>query len=167
MALKTLRTQNPDALFVYFGSVDEFGHGAIDERSSFTPENALYLNAISHVDSHIGELLRAMRARPQFADEDWLVLICTDHGGKGNSHGGDSDAERKIWLAANGRHLNRDALLTKPVPQTALVPMIYEHLGIQAKLEWNPEPQVESPPSPSPAGQSPAIGKPEAAQRAK
>ena len=133
-------------MFVYFGSVDEFGHGAIDERSSFTPENALYLNAISHVDSHIGELLRAMRARPQFADEDWLVLVCTDHGGRGNSHGGDSDAERNIWLFAEGQHLNRDELRTKPVPQTALVPMIYQHLGIKPKPEWNPEPPKEAPP---------------------
>lgn len=144
-ALKSLRTENPDVLFVYFGSVDETGHGAIDERASFTPENALYLNAISLVDSHIGELLRAMKARPQYADEDWLVLICTDHGGRGNSHGGKSDAERKIWLAASGRHLNSEELMTKPVPQTALVPMIYEHLGIKAKPEWNPEPPQPMP----------------------
>ena len=148
-ALKALRGENPDVLFAYFGTVDEMGHGAIDERGSFSSENALYLNAIGHVDSHIGELLRAMRARPQFAAEDWLVLICTDHGGKGNSHGGKSDAERKIWLAASGRHLNRDELLTKPVPQTALVPMIYRHLGIQPKAEWNPEPPVEAPAEPA------------------
>jgi hypothetical protein len=28
-----------------------------------------------------------MRSRPQYAEEDWLVLVTTDHGGKGNSHG--------------------------------------------------------------------------------
>jgi predicted AlkP superfamily pyrophosphatase or phosphodiesterase len=142
-ALKTLRTQDPDAMFVYFGSVDEFGHGAIDERSSFSPESSLYLNAISHVDSHVGELLRAMRMRPQFAEEDWLVLICTDHGGRGNGHGGDSIAERDIWLLAHGQHLKKDDLRTKPVPQTALVPMMYEHLGITAKPDWTPAPAAE------------------------
>lgn len=167
-ALKTLRNEDPDAMFVYFGSVDEMGHGAIDERGGFTPENTLYLNAISHVDSHIGELLRAMRARPQFANEDWLVLICTDHGGRGNSHGGDRDAERKIWMIASGTHLNREELLTNPVPQTALVPMIYEHLGIKPKPEWNPEPVPELPadkaiepdktpaPKPAPANSTPS-----------
>lgn len=157
-ALKALRTRDPDAMFVYFGSVDEVGHGAIDERGSFSPENALYLNAISHVDSHIGELLRAMKARPLFAEEDWLVLICTDHGGRGNSHGGDSDAERKIWLAASGRHLNREELLTKPVPQTVLVPMIYRHLGITPKPEWNPEPATE--PLSKPAAEPVSASKP-------
>lgn len=147
-ALKTLREQNPDAMFVYFGSVDEFGHGAIDERGSFSPENVIYLNAISHVDSHIGELVRPMRARPQFAEEDWLVFITTDHGGRGNAHGGNSDMERNIWLIANGTHLPRERLLHSPVPQTALVPLIYQHLGISPKPEWTPEPPKPPPPPP-------------------
>ena len=144
-ALTTLRTQNPDAMFVYFGQVDEFGHGAVDSRAAFTPDSALYLNAISHVDSHVGELLRAMRARPKFAEEDWLVLISTDHGGRGNSHGGDSDAERNIWLIAHGKKLPRESLLTQPTGQTALVPMIYRHLGITPEPEWDPPAPVEPP----------------------
>lgn len=144
-ALKTLREHDPDVLFVYFGSVDEFGHGAIDARASFSPDSTLYLNAISHVDSHVGELVRAMRARPQFAQEDWLVLITTDHGGRGNSHGGDSDVERNIWLLAHGTRLPRERLLEAPVPQTALVPMIYAHLGIVPKPEWTPAPAQPAP----------------------
>jgi arylsulfatase A-like enzyme len=100
----------------------------------------LYLNAISHVDSHIGELLRAMRARPKFAEEDWLVLITTDHGGRGNSHGGDSDEERNIWLVASGKEIPREKLLSEPTPQTSLVPMIYRHLGITPKAGWDPQP---------------------------
>ena len=139
-ALASLRTRNPDVMFVYFGQVDEFGHGAIDSRASFSPDSMLYLNAISHVDSHIGELLRAMRARPKFAEEDWLVLITTDHGGRGNSHGGDSDEERNIWLVASGKDIPREKLLSEPTPQIALVPMIYRHLGITPKAGWEPQP---------------------------
>jgi predicted AlkP superfamily pyrophosphatase or phosphodiesterase len=139
-ALKTLRESNPDVMFVYFGQVDEFGHGAVDSRASFSPDSTLYVNAISHVDSHIGELLRAVRARPKYSEESWLVLITTDHGGRGNKHGGDSEEERNIWLAAHGISLLREQLLNQDTPQTALVPMIYRHLGIQPKPEWNPEP---------------------------
>lgn len=147
-ALKTLRTRNPDAMFVYFGQVDEFGHGAVDSRANFSPDSTLYLNAISHVDSHIGELIRAMRARAKFGEEDWLVLITTDHGGRGNSHGGDSDAERNIWLVAHGSKLPRERLLSEPVPQTALVPLIYAHLGIKPRPDWNPEPPKPEPVKP-------------------
>lgn len=139
-ALAALRDHNPDALFVYFGQVDEFGHGAIDERASFSPDSALYLHAIGLVDSHVGEVLRAMRARPQFAQEDWLVVISTDHGGRGNRHGGDSDEERRIWLIAHGRALPRERLLEKPLPQTALVPLMLGHLGIPLRPEWQLEP---------------------------
>ncbi|MES2596872.1 MAG: alkaline phosphatase family protein [Verrucomicrobiota bacterium] len=138
-ALKVLRTQNPDVMFVYFGQVDEFGHGAIDSRASFSPDSMLYLNAISHVDSHVGELVRATRARTKFAEEDWLVFITTDHGGKGNGHGGDSDVERNIWLIAHGAHLPKEKLMNEPTPQTALVPMIYKHLSITPKTEGSPE----------------------------
>ena len=116
-ALKTLCSQNPDAMFVYFGQVDEFGHGAVDSRANFSPDSTLYVNAISHVDSHVGELIRAMRARAKFAEEDWLVLITTDHGGRGNGHGGDSEAERNIWLVAHGSDLPRERLMNEPVPQ--------------------------------------------------
>lgn len=142
-ALLTLRSQNPDAMFVYFGQVDEFGHGAVDSRANFSPDSTLYLDAISHVDSHVGELIRAMRARPQFADENWLVLITTDHGGRGNGHGGDSEAERNIWLIADGRQIDKVGLASKPMGQVGLVPMIYRHLGIEAKAEWDPG--VEAP----------------------
>ena len=54
--------------------------------------------------------------------------------------GGDSDVERNIWLIAHGALLARERLLETPVPQTALVPMIYEHLGIPPRPEWTPEP---------------------------
>jgi predicted AlkP superfamily pyrophosphatase or phosphodiesterase len=135
-------------MFVYFGQVDEFGHGAIDSRASFSPDSTLYLNSIGHVDSHIGELLRAMRARPKFADENWLIFITTDHGGRGNKHGGDSDEERKIWLAAHGASLSKERLLNQDTPQTALVSLIYQHLGIEPKPEWNPEPPMAEKPEP-------------------
>lgn len=146
-ALSALRERDPDAMFVYFGSVDEVGHGAIDSRAGFSPDSTIYLNAISHIDSHIGELMRAVKARPKYAEEDWLVLITTDHGGRGNAHGGDSDEERNIWLIAEGRRLPKDDLMTKPTGQDAIVPMIYQHLGIVPKPEWNPEPPPEPPPA--------------------
>ena len=127
----------------------------MDSRAAFTPDSTLYLNAIGHVDSHVGEVIRAMRARPRFSGEDWLIFITTDHGGRGNSHGGDSDAERNIWLIAHGKNLPREALLTEPTGQTALVPMIYQHLGISPKPEWNPPAPVDPP----------AVGTPERTNR--
>jgi predicted AlkP superfamily pyrophosphatase or phosphodiesterase len=149
-ALAAIRTKNPDVMFVYFGQVDEIGHGAVDPKSrgAFTPDSALYLNGISHVDSHIGELLRAVRARPSYQEEDWLILITTDHGGRGNGHGGNTEAERNIWLVAHGKDLPRERLMAQPLGQIGLVSMIYKHLGITPKPEWNP-PAGDTAPAPS------------------
>ena len=40
--------------------------------------------------------------------EDWLIIVTTDHGRSlfgGRNHGGQSDRERTIWIATNGKSL--------------------------------------------------------------
>ena len=140
VALNYLRTGDPDVLFVHLGQVDEYGHGAVDPRAAFSPDSRLYLNGIAQVDSHVGELVRAVRARPQYKDEHWLVIVTTDHGGRGNSHGSPSDVERNIWLIANGTDVPKAALTTRPIGQTIVPHLIFHHLGLPVKAEWNWEP---------------------------
>jgi predicted AlkP superfamily pyrophosphatase or phosphodiesterase len=136
-AISSLRTQNPDAMFIYFAQVDEYGHGIIDSRANFSPDSTLYLHAIGVVDSHIGEVIRAMRARPSFADEDWLVVLTTDHGGRGNGHGGDSIEERNIWLLAHGSHLPATTMTQQTFGQTKVPHLLFQHLGLPSNSEWD------------------------------
>jgi predicted AlkP superfamily pyrophosphatase or phosphodiesterase len=141
-ALGCLRTHDPDVLFVHLGQVDEYGHGAVDSRAAFTPDSRLYLNGIALVDSHAGELIRAVRARPRYKDEHWLIIVTTDHGGKGNSHGGTSDAESNIWLIATGGDVPAAALTTRPIGQTIVPHLIFHHLGLPVNPAWNWEPAI-------------------------
>ncbi len=94
-----IELQNPDIdlLFTYFDKVDLTGH-----TTTFSASNPLYISAIQDVDSAIGRVLNALYARPNYASEDWLILIITDHGGNSFFHGGSSDAERHIWWIAAG-----------------------------------------------------------------
>ncbi len=140
IALGYLRKGNPDVLFVHLGQVDEYGHGAADSRGAFTPDSRLYLNGIAMVDSHAGELIRAVCARPQYKAEKWLIIVTTDHGGRGNSHGSPSDAERNIWLIAHGTDVPKAALTTSPIGQTIVPHLIFHHLGLPVKAGWNWEP---------------------------
>ena len=87
-----LQDPNIDVLFTYFDHVDLTGHS-----SGFSPANPAYCQAIDTVDAAIGTVMAALRARPTYAQEDWLVLIVTDHGGIGNNHGGFTYDERHIW----------------------------------------------------------------------
>lgn len=96
-ALVQLADPELDVLYIHYDEPDGTGHG-----NGFSPAIAPYMNAIQQVDSEIGEVLAALQARPNFANEDWLVLLTTDHGGIGTGHGGNSNTERKIWWMAWG-----------------------------------------------------------------
>ena len=135
-ATALLREGNPDALFVYFGQVDETGHAAADPAGKFSSDNALYLGAIGRVDALVGDVLAAMRARPHFAEEDWLILVTTDHGGTGTGHGKQSPEERNIWLLANGGPFRGGAVLTQKCGHSIVPPTIFQHLGLAIDPVW-------------------------------
>ncbi len=84
-----------DVLFIHYDECDAAGHA-----TGFTTNSPTYMNATQQVDTEIGEVIDALKKRPNYANEDWLVLSTTDHGGQGYSHGGQSDNERHIWWYA-------------------------------------------------------------------
>ncbi|RYZ55547.1 MAG: T9SS type A sorting domain-containing protein [Sphingobacteriales bacterium] len=99
-ALVQLADPNLDVLFIHYDEVDATGHG-----SGFNTTNPAYINAIQGVDAEVGEVLTALYARPNYANEDWLIMLTTDHGGIGTSHGGNSNTERHIWWVAAGQSI--------------------------------------------------------------
>lgn len=92
-----LNDPNLDILFIHYDETDAAGHS-----SGFNPNNAQYMNAIQDVDGQIGEVVAKLYARPTYDQEDWLIMLTTDHGGIGTTHGGQSNTERHIWWVASG-----------------------------------------------------------------
>lgn len=127
-----LAEQNPDILFAYFGEVDVTGHGY-----GFHPRSPKYTNAIEAVDEHVGKILTAMRARSTFAKENWLVMVCTDHGGQGRDHGlGEKVPEiRNGFMILNGPAVRPGKIdertFNVDVAVTALT-----HLGVAIQPDW-------------------------------
>jgi len=129
LAVEHLRTADPDALFVYLGNPDETSH----EQGSIGPE---YREAIVLADRHVGRLVTAVRARPSWEREDWLILVSTDHGRRADGgHGGDTPEERTIFYLASGSSAKvgtpPDTVHIVDVAATALV-----HLGIPLDPTW-------------------------------
>ncbi len=127
-----IRDKNPDAVMLYLGQVDETGHA-----KGFHPKVPEYIAAIERVDGHVGEVLAAIQARPTIAEEDWLIIIATDHGGVGTGHGGGRkiDEIRRTFLIVSGS----SAVVGKPEEQTYQVDVVataLTHLGIALKPEW-------------------------------
>jgi predicted AlkP superfamily pyrophosphatase or phosphodiesterase len=95
-ATKHIATQDVDAAFVYLGDIDVVGH----EVGSLADE---YREAIEWSDGQIGLLLQALERRSTYADENWLILVATDHGRRDDGgHGGSSDLERTVFVIAAG-----------------------------------------------------------------
>ncbi|WP_278380264.1 alkaline phosphatase family protein [Chryseobacterium arthrosphaerae] len=91
-AVNALQNDNPDILFVDFDDVDHAGHSY--GFSSTVPQ---YVSSIQTTDAFIGEIVAAMKNRPTYANEDWLVVLTTDHGAVETSHGGGALSERNIF----------------------------------------------------------------------
>lgn len=43
--------------------------------------NATYKNAVTKADEYVGNLVTALKARKNYAAEDWLIMVTTNHGG--------------------------------------------------------------------------------------
>lgn len=70
-----LATQDPGFVLAQFHSVD--AAGAAD---TYTAASAGYRSAMLQVDAYIGEVLTAMRARSNFKNENWMVIITSNKG---------------------------------------------------------------------------------------
>ena len=116
-AVNLLSDEQTDALFVHFGAVDAAGHEA-----GFNPENAEYLNAIQDVDDKVGRVISAMKSRPNFSDEHWLVIALTDHGGYTTHHGGTMIEEMRTFFIITGDDVPRGEIPHEWINKSFRVP---------------------------------------------
>jgi predicted AlkP superfamily pyrophosphatase or phosphodiesterase len=131
-SVRELTDGDPTAMFVYFGQVDETGH-----QHGFHPTVREYCAAIERVDAFVGNVLEAMKNRKSYPQEDWLVLVSSDHGGKGTGHAhGHKEPEiRNSFLIVSGVAAARGKIESQTyivdVPVTALT-----HLGVKIDPAW-------------------------------
>ena len=125
-----MSTPNLDVLFLDFDDVDIAGHSY-----GYSPEANQYINAIENVDEYIGWVIDAMENRPTFQNEDWLVMITSDHGGIDYSHGGQTIEERQIPIILSGSLVSVETLPEQSY-LTNMVPTLLHYFGIENNCEW-------------------------------
>lgn len=132
-----------DFTFIQLDEPDEAGHA-----SGFGPA---YQFALREADNRLGRLLDKVQERAyKNPQENWLVIVCTDHGrdDQGASHGGLTEQEKTVFIASN-KPLNEE--LTQPsIPednpgpnnlygyaaQTSVTPTVLRHMGLDLLPEW-------------------------------
>lgn len=96
-----IKTHAPDLSWVYLQYTDDIGH--------YFGDSEPFYQAIMLLDDQIGRIWEAIDYRINFYEEDWLVIITTDHGrdGKtGKNHDGQSVRERTTWIVTNSEETN-------------------------------------------------------------
>lgn len=79
-----------------FHNVDSNGH-----TYGFSNEVNQYVNSVRNCDGYAYDLIKAIEKREKENNEEWLIIIANDHGGKGQGHGEQTYEERTTWIASN------------------------------------------------------------------
>lgn len=89
--VKSLQTEDSKVTIVNFQDVQKAGLSY-----GFSADVPEYKDAIMKTDAFIGDILKALKARKNYTNEDWLVMVSSSHGGINKSYGGNSAQERNI-----------------------------------------------------------------------
>lgn len=131
-ALTQLLDPELDVLFLHYDEVDVAGHA-----NGFSPLVPTYMNAVEGVDAEIKQVLNGLKNRNNYANEDWLILLTTDHGGIGLGHGGNTNNERHIWWIASGPSIP-SGQITGPDPGSyqlsGVDPMLLDNAPVLADI---------------------------------
>lgn len=85
-----------DFIFSIFEYTDHIGHSY-----GFSPYNEEYPEAFYEAEQTGVDILNAIKARPTYDTEDWLIIITSDHGGSTLGHGGPTIMERMTFIVTN------------------------------------------------------------------
>ena len=126
-ASKYISTTKLDAIFIDFDHVDRSGHWF-----GFKPKIGRYTKAIEQVDTYIGWIYEAITKRGTYANEDWLVIITSDHGGRNRNHGGQSLEEKEVPIIIK-RSNKKQVNISSQAYLTDIVPTILDHFDVSVK----------------------------------
>jgi hypothetical protein len=123
-------SSDPDALLAFFYHPDDLADGmGGGHQVGFSPSLPSYRAAIEAVDAQIGDILNAVRSRPDFANENWQIVLTSDHGGFGTGHGSLEAHSFTIPFIVSSRTVQQ-GLLAGTVGNVDVTPTVLTHMGI-------------------------------------
>lgn len=146
-ALNELENSDPDFVFVHYSDPDVIGHNVgYGEK---------YDKSILTMDAYLGKIMAVVDTRTKAKNEEWLVILTTDHGrrGDGHHHGSQTIEEKTVFVGMNiAGNAEFDTTVTevpnqdfngiyKYIPQTSILPTILTYLDITIESDW----QLSSP----------------------
>jgi predicted AlkP superfamily pyrophosphatase or phosphodiesterase len=128
---KYIAQSKDDVIFIDFDHVDRAGH-----IFGFNPKGKRYVNAIEKVDKYVGLIVESMQKRDGYQNEDWLIVITSDHGGIKRNHGGQSIHEKTIPIILSGSSF-KGKKITRKAYLSDIVPTIFHHYKVDIDSTWS------------------------------
>jgi hypothetical protein len=128
-ASRCIKTQAPDLSWIYLQYTDDIGHLFGDSEQ--------FYESVNKFDKQIGQIWQAIDHRMKQYEEDWLIIVTTDHGrdqATGKEHGGQSDRERTTWIVTNSQATNTYFRDFRP-GIVDILPTIARFMGLTIPLE--------------------------------
>ncbi|MCQ2168423.1 MAG: alkaline phosphatase family protein [Bacteroidales bacterium] len=130
-AARCIREEAPDLSWVYLWYTDDAGH--IFGNGEFFDES------VRMADRQVRRVWEAVKYREKNFDEEWMVIVTTDHGRTydGYGHGGQSERERVTWVSTN-RKVN-ERMTSGKSAITDIAPSICRFMGFEIPLDLRRE----------------------------
>lgn len=113
-----------DVVVTHLDDVDHTGHG-----HGFSPIVPEYVDAIEQADRYLLTMIDGLLHRASLASESWLIVVVTDHGGEGTSHGPRNLPNQMIPFVFAGSEVPRGELGGALVTHMDVAPTVLAHLG--------------------------------------
>lgn len=128
-AAETIKNNAPDLSWVYLEYTDDIGH--------LYGDGPKFNRAVMGADEFVGKIWDALKYREKNFNEDWLIIVTTDHGrfaNGGYNHGGQSARERTGWISTNAKNLN-DRFTNSHATIVDIMPTIARFMNIDIPLK--------------------------------
>ncbi|UJR16547.1 hypothetical protein I4U23_003447 [Adineta vaga] len=126
---RCIRDNGPDVSWVYLQYTDDIGHKYGDSEQMN--------QAIDYVDQQVGRIYEAIQYRQTYHNEEWLLILTTDHGRDpvtGQNHGDQTERERTTWIVTNYHDTNRYFEEYQPAI-VDIMPTMMRFMKVKAPLE--------------------------------
>jgi hypothetical protein len=136
---RRLTNSNPDVFWMLLLDVDSAGHS-----SGWGPTVSNYVRAIEIADGRVGQIIGALTNRVTYTNEDWQVIVTTDHGEHDHP---DPERSRVTFVINSGPSAARGVIWPAPTIVDVCATVL-THMRIPINPGWNLDARVSGLPLP-------------------
>ena len=136
---RRLTNSNPDVMWMLLLDVDSAGHSF-----GWGPTVSNYVRAIEIADGHVGQIVGALTNRVTYSQEDWLIIVHTDHGEHDHP---DPERSRIVFSIVSGPSAARGMMWPSP-SIVDVCATVLTHMHVPIDPAWNLDARVEGLPLP-------------------